>query len=92
MILLILTAIFLILALIHGSLILLNLPNYEGRCAKVGNIDVCGTFIKDFNSYIDKINIANRTANIVALIGYFVASLTTLISFFQIRKKQHGPS
>ena len=40
-------------------------------------------FIEDFNEYIAKLNKENKSLNLIASLGYLLASLTAIFSFVQ---------
>lgn len=39
-------------------------------------------FVIDFNEYITEVNKNNKISNVIAGVGYLVASLTALVSFY----------
>lgn len=47
-----------------------------------GTGDQLKDFVHDFNQYIDATNAVMRSQNRVAMVGYFVAGLLSLVSMF----------
>jgi len=81
---LIFTVMFFSLAIIHFHLAKKAISRFENKCMvkAINGIPLgMSEFINEFNRYIDKVNQANRIANILAMAGYMLAGVTALCSF-----------
>lgn len=88
---LILTLMFLVLAIFHFIQARKKILHYEHSKrpgAGVGSVKILGmdtdqltaNLVNGLNSHIDELNCSNKAINLVQGIGYFLASLTALFS------------
>jgi len=62
------------------------LKSYEREGTIAGRVSGVSTgvpeFINGFNAHIKKMNLTSRVNNIVALIGYLLATITSIATYF----------
>jgi hypothetical protein len=79
------SVIFLILSIFHLYQSTQNIPKPENK-AHVKSINGLNLgiseFVLDFNKYLEKLNNDNRKINIITCIGYLIACLTSIYSYY----------
>ena len=66
-------------------------PLSEYTSVKISGADVdkpLKDFARDFNSYLDRYNESSERQNIIAAIGYFLASAAALFSMFLVLRQK----